>query len=181
MQSHTLSARYTLMSKSCLSAPSTFTTGVWEHSETVTVLLCASVLGRQCTIIQSRRLPRFTKKKHSLILKSKHCMVLQTKIPFATKKHCTVLKKQTPCMVLHNGRHPPLARKKTVQSFGRKINLAWFFKTEECNLLPEKTNIEWFDKKRNVAWFYKKLKVVWFYETGECNLVHTNRSQSFQK
>ena len=90
-------------------------------------------------------------KKNSLILKS---MVLQTKI------HCTVLKKQTPCMVLHTGRHPPLARKKTVQSFGKKINLVWFSKTEECNLLPEKTNIEWFYKELNVAWFYKKLKVV---------------------
>ena len=167
------------MSISCLSASSTFTTGVREHSETVTVLLCASVLGRQCTGIQSRRLPRFPKKKnHSLILKS---MVLQTKIPFATKKHCTVLKKQTPCMVLHNGRHPPLARKKTVQGFGKKINLAWFSKTEQCNLLPEKTNIDWFYKEINVAWFYKKLKVVQWYEIGECNLVLTNRLQSFQK
>jgi hypothetical protein len=87
-------------------------------------------------------------------------MGLQMGIPFATNKHCNVLKKQTPCMVLQNGRHPPLARKKTVQNFEKKINLAWFSKTEECNLLPEKTNIEWFYKEINIAWFYKKLKVV---------------------
>ena len=48
---------------SFLIALSTFTTGVWEHSETVTVLLCASVLGRHCIVLQSRRLPRFTEKK----------------------------------------------------------------------------------------------------------------------
>ena len=35
---------------SFLIALSTFTTGVWEHSKTVTVLLCASVLGRQCIV-----------------------------------------------------------------------------------------------------------------------------------
>ena len=112
---------------SFLIAVSSFTTGVWEHSETVTVLLCASVLGRQCTVLQSRTLPRFTEEKnHSSILKIKHCMGLQTRVlqPFARKKHCTVLKKQTPCMVLQNGRHPPFARKKTVHSFGKKINLA---------------------------------------------------------
>ena len=99
------------------------------------------------------------KKNHSILLKS---MVLQTRIPFATKKHCTVLKKQTPCMVLHNGRHPPLARKKTVQSFGKKINLAWFTKTEECNLLSGKTNIEWFQsmvyQNRRVLPFARKNK-----------------------
>ena len=72
---------------------------------------------------ESRRLPRFTKEtKHSSTLTIKHCMVLQKGIlqPFARKKYCTVLKKQTRCMGLPNGRHPPFARNKTVHSFPKK-------------------------------------------------------------
>ena len=129
--------------------------GAFRNCHRVALCKCAR---ETVHIYTKQEITTFSQKKnHSLILKS---MVLQTKIPFATKKHCTVLKKQTPCMVLHNGRHPPLARKKTVQSFGKKINLAWFSKTEECNLLHEKTNIEWFCNEINIAWFYKKLKVV---------------------
>ena len=142
MQSHTLSARYTFMFISFLIALSTFTTGVREHPETVIVLLCVSVLGGQCIVLQNRRLPPFAKEKTlSSVLKIKHCMVLRNRRLelFARKKHCTALKKQTATMVLQNRRHQSFARKKnSTQLFLQKETLHGFPKQKTPSFCKKK-------------------------------------------
>ena len=132
---------------------------------------------------ESRKLPRFAKeKKHSSILEIKHCMVLQKGIlqPFVRKKHCTVLKKQTPCMVLPNGRHIPFARNKTVHCVAKKKTLHGFPKQKTATFCTKNKHCMVL-QKLNVAWFYKKLNVVWLYEKGDCNQLHKETLQGFQK
>ena len=64
----------------------------------------------------------FYQKKNSLILKIKHCIVLQTGIlqPFVRKKHCTVLKKQTPCRLYKMGDILLLQEKKEYKGLEKK-------------------------------------------------------------